>query len=54
MTLYDLATSEAVDEFVFPSAIVYKALAAADGRRLFVLTADQTAYTLDLSEDVAR
>jgi outer membrane protein assembly factor BamB len=50
LTLYDLSNMESVDEFVFPSALVYKAFAA-DGKRLFVLTADQTAYTLDLSSE---
>jgi WD40 repeat protein len=48
LSLYDLSTTELVDQFVFPSHIVCK-LFAADGSRLFVLTADQTAYTLGLA-----
>jgi hypothetical protein len=48
LSLYDLSTQELSDQFVFPSPIVCKQFAA-DGSRLFVLTADQTAYTLDLA-----
>ena len=38
---------ESVDEFVFPSHLAFKTFAS-DGKHLF-LTADQTAYTLDVS-----
>jgi hypothetical protein len=52
LSLYDLSSMESVDEFVFPSALVYKAFGA-EGKRLFVLTADQTTYTLDLAPEFA-
>ncbi len=51
LNLYDLSTVELVDQFVFPSPIVFK-LFAADGNRLFVLTADQTAHTLNLATEL--
>lgn len=49
LTVYDLASGERKDQFTFsaPVALVHF---SADGRRLFVLTADQTAYVLDLSQ----
>jgi WD40 repeat protein len=49
LTLFDLATSERRDRFDFASPVSL-AQFSADGRRLFVLTADQTAYVLDLSQ----
>jgi hypothetical protein len=51
LNLYDLSTLELVDQFVFPSPIVLK-LFAAEGDRLFVLTADQTAHTLNLTTEL--
>ncbi len=45
--VYDLNTGQKRDEFSFSSAI--SLIQFADGKRLFVLTANQTAYLLDLS-----
>lgn len=48
LAVYDLATAEKRDEFNFASRVSL-AHFSPDGRRLFVLTADQTAYVLDLA-----
>ena len=47
LTLYDLKTMTKRDNFVFSSPVSL-ARFSADGTRLFVLTANQTAYVLDL------
>ena len=49
LTVYDLASGERRDQFTFGGPVSL-AHFSADGRRLFVLTADQTAYVLDLSQ----
>jgi WD40 repeat protein len=49
LIIYDLNTMQKRDEFLFPSS-VSMAKFSADGRRLFVLTGDQTAYVLNLAE----
>ena len=46
--LYDLATMQKRSEYTFSSDISF-AQFSADGKRLFVLTSDQTAYVLDLN-----
>ncbi len=48
LALYDLTSMEKRDQFVFTSPISLVQFSA-DGKRLFVLTANQTAYWLDLS-----
>ena len=48
LSLYDLQTMGRREQFNFPGAVAL-ARFSADGRRLFVLTADQTAYVLDVS-----
>ncbi|HEY7546033.1 MAG TPA: hypothetical protein VID27_14170, partial [Blastocatellia bacterium] len=48
LTVYDLKTMEKRDEFLFSSPVEF-ARFSADGKSLFVLTASQTAYVLDLS-----
>jgi len=49
LTLYDLATMTKKDEFTFTSYVAY-AVFSPDGRKLFVLTGNQTAYVLDVSK----
>jgi tricorn protease-like protein len=49
LIIYDLSTMQKRDQFLFPSS-VSMAKFSADGRRLFVLTADQTAYVLNLEK----
>jgi WD40 repeat protein len=49
LTVFDLASSEKRDQFTF-SGPVSLARFSSDGKRLFVLTADQTAYVLDLAQ----
>lgn len=51
LTLYDLKSGEDLDHWVFSSPISLREFSA-DGKRLFVLTADQTAYVLDVSPSV--
>ena len=46
--LYDAATSEERDEFVFSSPILLYRFST-DGKRLLAITSDQTAYTLDVA-----
>ncbi len=48
LTVYDLKTMEKRDEFLFSSPVEFARLSA-DGKSLFVLTANQTAYVLDVS-----
>jgi hypothetical protein len=48
LIVYDLSTMQKREEFLFPSAVSL-AQFSADGQRLFVLTADQTAYVLNLA-----
>lgn len=48
LDLYDLENSELRAQYKFSNSVVYRAFSA-DGRRLFVLTSDQTAYILDLA-----
>ena len=48
LALYDIASMELVHEYSFPSPIAFKAFSQ-DGKRLLVLTADQTAYQIDVS-----
>jgi WD40 repeat protein len=49
LSLYDLATAEKRDAYTFPAAVSL-ARFSDDGRRLFVLTANQTAYVIDPSK----
>jgi WD40 repeat protein len=53
LTLFDLATGERRDRFDF-SAPVALAHFSDDGKRLLVITADQTAYVLDLTAKVSQ
>jgi hypothetical protein len=48
LTLYDLKTMQKRDQLTFTSPVSL-ARFSADGKRLFVLTANQTAYVLNLS-----
>jgi hypothetical protein len=48
LAVYDLITREKLDEFTFASNVEFDHFSK-DGKRLFVLTADQTAYFLDVS-----
>lgn len=48
ITVHSLPALERAGEFVFPSEVVF-ARFSPDGKRLFVLTGDQTAYTIDLA-----
>ena len=48
LTLYDLASMEKLDQFTFSNAVEL-ARFSADGKSLFVLSANQTVYLLDLS-----
>lgn len=48
VAIYDLATFEKRDQFVFTSPVSVAEFGH-DGQRLFVLTANQTAYVFDLS-----
>jgi hypothetical protein len=47
-TLYDLNSGQDLDRWVFSSSISLREFSP-DGKRLFVLTADQTSYVLDVS-----
>ena len=49
VVVYDLATVAKLDEFVFSSPVSL-ARFSADGKRLFILTANQTIYFLDVSD----
>jgi hypothetical protein len=48
VVVYELATSSLRDEFEFSAPVAYKKFSP-DGKRLFILTRDQTAYILDLT-----
>jgi len=48
VNVYGLADSELRRTYKFPASIAYKKFSA-DGKKLFVLTRDQTAYVLDLN-----
>jgi WD40 repeat protein len=48
LNVYDFASSQLHHSYKFPASVAYKEFSS-DGRRLFVLTRDQTAYVLDLS-----
>jgi WD40 repeat protein len=48
LSLYDLSTAEKRDAYTFPAAVSL-AHFSDDGKRLFVLTANQTVYVLDTS-----
>ncbi len=48
LSVYDLNSLARREEYVFTSPIAYTGFAP-DGKRLFVLTADQTAYVLDVA-----
>jgi WD40 repeat protein len=48
LTLYDVASMEKRDEFVFSAPVSMTAFSP-NGKSLFVLTANQTAYVLDVS-----
>lgn len=52
LSLYDLATMQKRDDFVFSSSVVMQHFSP-DSRSLFVLTADQTAFMLDVSSLVS-
>jgi WD40 repeat protein len=47
VNVYGLADSQLQRTYQFPVSIAYKKFSP-DGKRLFVLTRDQTAYVLDL------
>jgi hypothetical protein len=49
LQVYDLATMEKRDDLMFSSPIAMKQFSG-DGKRLFVLTAAQTAYVLDVAQ----
>jgi hypothetical protein len=49
LALYDLASMELRREYSFSSPVAFKEFSQ-DGKRLLVLTADQTAYQLDVSQ----
>ena len=51
--LYSVPQLEKVDDLTFPSGVVF-ARFSDDGTRLFVLTADQRAYTLTVSTDAKK
>jgi WD40 repeat protein len=48
LTIYDLATSQLREKYVFPEPISIKRFSP-DGKRLFVLTVNQTVYILDVT-----
>ena len=48
LDVYDLDTTELRNRLKFAAAVVYRKVSA-DGKRLFALTSDQTAYILDLA-----
>ena len=52
LAVYDLDTLEKRDELVFSSPISMLRFSL-DGRRLFVLTVNQTAYVMDVSSVAA-
>jgi WD40 repeat protein len=48
VNVYGLADSQLRQNLKFPTSVAYKKFSS-DGKRLFVLTRDQTAYVLDLN-----
>jgi len=48
LNLYELGSPQVKREYQFPTSVAYKTFSS-DGKRLFVLTRDQTAYILDLT-----
>lgn len=48
LDLYELGNPQVKREYHFPTSVAYKTFSP-DGKRLFVLTRDQTAYVLDLA-----
>lgn len=48
LDLYDLESSQVKRKFNFPTPVAYQRFSP-DGKRMFVLTRNQTAYTLDLT-----
>lgn len=48
LSIYDMASSQLKQQYTFADPISLKALSA-DGARLFVVTASQTAYILDFT-----
>ena len=48
LALYDLKTGQQRDSYGFPSMVVYSRFSA-DGKRMLVLTQDQSVYVLDLT-----
>jgi WD40 repeat protein len=50
LDLYDLASSQIKRKYNFPTSVMYERFSP-DGRRLFVLTRDQTAYLLDVTAE---
>ncbi len=48
LAVYDIASMELVHEYSFSSPVAFKAFSQ-DGKRLLVVTADQTAYQIDVS-----
>jgi len=53
LTIYDVRSMEKRDQFIFSSPVSLTQFSP-DGKRLFVLTASQTAYVLDLSSLLLR
>lgn len=52
LLLYDLKSAERRDAFDFPNEVVYSRFSA-DGKRLLVLTQDQSVYVLDLAASLS-
>jgi WD40 repeat protein len=48
LTIYDMASSQLKQQYTFADPISFK-IFSPDGGRLFVVTASQTAYILDLA-----
>lgn len=48
ITLYDLATAQETRQYMFAEPVAWKVFSA-DGKRLLVLTTDQTVYLLDMA-----
>ena len=48
LDFYELGNPQVKRQYQFPTSVAYKAFSP-DGKRLFVLTRDQTAYVLDLT-----
>ena len=48
LDVYDLKNTELQNRYKFATTVVFRKFSA-DGKRLFVLTSDQTAFILDLT-----